>query len=115
MSYKLIITLGLFLLAGCSDNSQPPQTTTETNVQTTNIDPSTFSENKKKFMAGMCGEGSPLSLEACYCSYDSMDRILSKHIGKNWMSKSIMAEDEAAWDEALNTAAQECGTEIRNS
>lgn len=106
--------LPLFFL-GC-DNSTPSnlanENSQETSTISTELDPSQFSRNKKKFVDSVCAESGNLPLESCVCIYDSMNPVLSKLSGENWMDKGM--QDIDTWTHALNNGMQECGLEYRN-
>ena len=106
--YKLIPILGFLFLSACSDSTQISQNTTTPDVQTVQIDPSSFSENKKKFIEAACSS-SNLSLESCSCMYDSMNPKLSEKFGENWMSKGM--QDLDLWTDEINKAMPKCGIE----
>ena len=108
--HKLIPILGFFFLVACSDNTQTSQNTTTSDVKTVEIDPSTFSENKKKFIDATCSAGN-LSLESCACMYDSMNPKLSEKFGKDWMSQGM--QDLDLWTNEINKAMPRCGIEFK--
>lgn len=103
--YLFISLLGLLSLVGCSDTASTSQKTTY-QEEKTEIDTSSFSENKKKFVDAMSSSGD-LSVEICVCMYDSMNPKLSERFGENWMNQGM--QDLDLWADELDKAMSKCG------